>query len=62
MLKAREALTKSPEGMTKSLTATKPAVVDPAAERAEFFAHLELLELTMVVPQAAAIAEPINKY
>jgi hypothetical protein len=55
MLKAREA-------MTKSLTATKPAVVDPAAERAEFFAHLELLELTMVVPQATAIAEPINKY
>jgi hypothetical protein len=54
--------------MTKTLTAAKPATVipagafDPAAERAEFFAHLELLELTMVVPQAAASAEPINKY
>jgi hypothetical protein len=49
--------------MTKTLTATKPAtVVDPAVARAEFFAHLELLELTMVVPQATASAEPINKY
>lgn len=63
--------------MTKTLTASKPATVipagafgipaggfaiDPAVARAEFFAHLELLELTMVVPQAAASAEPINKY
>lgn len=56
--------------MTKTLTATKPATVipagalgnDPAAERAEFFAHLELLELTMVIPQATASAAPIDKY
>jgi hypothetical protein len=49
--------------MTKTLTATAaPTVIDPAAERAEFFAHLELLELTMVIPQAAAPAEPVYKY
>ena len=49
--------------MTKTLTAAKPAtVIDPAAARAEFFAHLELLELTMVIPQAEAPAEPVNKY
>jgi hypothetical protein len=49
--------------MTKTMTAAKPAtVIDPAAARAEFFAHLELLELTMVIPQATASAEPIDKY
>jgi hypothetical protein len=47
---------------TIAQTQLKTAAVDPALERAEFFAHLELLELTMVIPQAAAPAEPVNKY
>ncbi len=46
---------------TIAQTSLKTAAVDPALERAEFFAHLELLELTMVIPQAAP-AEPVYKY
>ncbi|MFN3428784.1 MAG: hypothetical protein ACK46X_02400 [Candidatus Sericytochromatia bacterium] len=42
--------------------AVEPAAIDPVQARAAFFADLELLELTMVIPQADAPTEPINKY
>ena len=51
--------------MTATLTiatAANAAAVDPTAERAAFFADLELIELTMVIPQASAPAEFANKY
>lgn len=46
--------------MTRTIARIQPTV-DPAAERAEFFANLELLELSMVVPQAAP-AQPVARY
>ena len=50
--------------MTTPIAQTQPqtAAVDPVQARAAFFADLELLELTMVIPQADAPAEPVNKY
>lgn len=43
-------------------TAANAAAVDPTAERAAFFADLEVLELTMVIPQASAPKAVVNKY
>ena len=37
--------------MTAQLTIAA-AAIDPVAARAEFFAELEMLELTSVIPQA----------
>jgi hypothetical protein len=46
--------------MTRTIARMQPAV-DPAAERAEFFANLEILELTMVIPQASP-AQAVARY
>ena len=51
--------------MTATLTIASnanAAAIDPTTERAAFFADLELLELTMVIPQAAAPKAVVNKY
>jgi len=55
--------------MTTTIAQTQPetaaaveTAIDPVQARAAFFADLELLELTMVIPQASAPAEPVNKY
>ena len=47
---------------TAAMTVAFQPAVDPAAERAEFFAQLELLELVSVVPQAPASAARVAKY
>jgi hypothetical protein len=47
---------------TQPETAAVETAIDPVQARAAFFADLELLELTMVIPQASVPAEPVNKY
>lgn len=47
--------------MTRNLPATATPVVDSALERAQFLFELDLLELTMTIPQAAPTA-PVAKY
>jgi hypothetical protein len=50
--------------MTTTTTTAQPTTtaVDPTEARHEFFFNLELMELTMVIPQAAAPAQPVAKY
>jgi hypothetical protein len=50
--------------MTTTIAQAQPtaAAVDPTEARHEFFFNLELMELTMVIPQAATPAQPVNKY
>jgi hypothetical protein len=47
--------------MTTTIAQPTVSTVDPAEARHEFFFNLELMELTMVIPQAAPV-QPVIKY